>query len=84
MLPDNKHFSTCGTDSIVRIWDFNKEVEAKAYLAGFHDFVSNCLWVDNNLCIGSSWDSIINFYKIKWDEIDEFFKAGKNKRPVDE
>jgi len=28
MLPDNKHFSTCSTDSTVRIWDFNKEVEA--------------------------------------------------------
>jgi len=61
MLPDMKHFSTASTDATVRIWKFEKEVEAVAYLAGFRDFVSNCLWVDNNTCIAASWDSIINF-----------------------
>lgn len=28
MLPDMKHFSTASTDSTVRIWKFEKEVEA--------------------------------------------------------
>jgi len=69
MLPDMMHFSTASTDSTVRIWKFDKDVEAVAYLTGFRDFVSNCLWYDNNTCIGASWDSIINFYKIDWDTV---------------
>lgn len=30
MLPDSKHFSTSSTDSTVRIWNFEKDVEAVA------------------------------------------------------
>jgi len=79
MLPDNKHFCTCSTDATVRIWNFDKEIEAETYLVGFRDFVSGCIWVDNNKCIGASWDSIINFYNIDWNYVKDFYDKGMDK-----
>jgi len=38
------------------------------------------LWIDNNRCVGASWDSIINFYNIDWNQVDDFFKKGKDKK----